>query len=135
MRRRVLAVAAALAAASLLAACSTVPSYKGGPLEDEPHAIVTPGERVSLWTIDGKNAWNHLGETYLSPGAHALKVRVEYTVEYEGEDHFEWSDVSLVAEEGYRYVLVAKPDGGGRLDLPPYKVSAERVGPIRGYGH
>src|SRR5262245_33696857 len=50
-------IAALLLGLALLAGCSSAPSYKGGPSSDEPHAIVTLGERISLWKVDGKDAW------------------------------------------------------------------------------
>jgi hypothetical protein len=126
-----------LALLPLLAACSTVPSYSGGPTKDDPYAIVTPGDRVSVWAVDGKNAKNRLGDTYVSPGVHTIKVRVEYTVDYEGEGNYEWRDVPLDAVEGEHYVLIAKPDGGdgaNHFDLPPYRVVAEPIRRVRSSG-
>jgi hypothetical protein len=125
-------IAAMLLGLALLAGCSSAPSYKGGPSTDEPHAIVSLGERISLWKVDGKDAWNRTGDTYLSPGAHQLKLRIEYTVDYEGEGNYEWKEYSLVAEEGLNYLLQAAPDAG-TLDLPPYKLEVQRHR-IPGYG-
>jgi hypothetical protein len=112
----------------VMTSCSAAPSYTGGPTLDEPYGVVTPIDRVSLWKIDGKNTRSRNGESYLSPGAHTLKCRVEYTVEYEGEGNFEWKDVPIEVKDGTQYFLVAKPEGavGERtLDLPPYMVVVE----------
>ena len=124
-RRRLRLPLAALALACLLPACATGPSYEGGPAIEEPHALVETADRVSIWRIDGK-ASRHRDRALVPPGAHKLKVRIEYSIEFEGEGNFEWKDVDLEARDGAYYVLFAKPDGAGgeerHLDLPPYRI-------------
>lgn len=113
-----------------LAGCTSVPSYEGGPELDQPYGIVQPEENVKLWTIDGKNAFNHDSPSYVSPGNHKLVFRVNDPITDESSHPQEYIDQPLTVEEGLRYRFFIR---GDYERGPPYELD-QKVTKIRGYG-
>jgi hypothetical protein len=115
--------------AALFAACSSVPSYEGGPDDDQPYAIVQPEDNVKLWAIDSKPAFNRDVASYVAPGDHVLKFRVDYPMHDESQHPFEYLEVTTTLEEGCRYRFFVR---GEYEKGPPYALD-QKVTRIRGY--
>lgn len=116
--------------AVVLAGCSSVPSYEGGPTKDEPYGIVQPEDGVKMWQVDGKPAFNKDGLTYTKPGNHTFQFRVDYPMNDESPKPFEYIDYQITVDPGLRYRVFIK----GEFEKgPPYTLD-QKVTKIRGYG-
>ncbi|MBI3725872.1 hypothetical protein HY251_18240 [bacterium] len=130
MRRRLVALLPFVLA---VGACSSVPSYDGGPTESEPYAIVQPEEGCKIWAIDAKLSYNRAGQVYVSPGPHKIKVRIDYPVESDLDSGhpFEYQLLDLDVLEGRRYRIFVKnwekgPPYDDRLEPKVFKIAGYR---------
>src|SRR5581483_7517631 len=127
MRKRLGLLLALLA----VAGCSSVPSYEGGPTTDDPYGIVQPEGEVKLWAVDGKPAYNKDTQTYVSPGDHTFKFRIDYPMSSDEQHPFEYQTMSIQVVEGHRYrVAIQGEYEKGR----PYSLEVRRETKIAGYG-
>lgn len=122
---------AALALVALLAGCSSMPSYEGGPVSGEPYGIVQPEGELKMWAIDGKPAYNKDTETYASPGDHTFRFRIDYPMSSDEIHPFEYQDFPITIVEGHRYRVGIQ----GEFEKgPPYSLKLVRETKIAGYG-
>ena len=114
----------ALGIVLLLAGCVGGPSYAGGPREDEPHAVVIPGEDVTIWAVDGYDVPSHSSTAYLAPGRRKLRVRIEFPIENESPTPYEYKEMDVTVEDG-DVILLSR--SGGEDAFGPYDVEVKRA--------
>lgn len=101
-----------LALSCSLAGCAAGPSYAGGPVEDEPHAVVIPGPYVTIWRVDGADVPGRSSELLIAPGRHRLKVRFEYPIDSEAQTPHEMKELEASFEAHRTYDIVRTGDEG-----------------------
>lgn len=107
-----------------LAGCVGGPSYAGGPTEEEPHALVIPGDDVTIWRIDDRDVPSRSSKAYVAPGRHRLRVRYNFPIDNESATPYDWEDLNLTFEAGRVYLIEREGEG----QFGPYGVTV-RVSP------
>lgn len=126
MTTRLRPLLALLALVVLVAGCAGGPSYAGGPTEEEPHALVIPGEWVSLWRVDDWDVPSRTSAAYVAPGRRRLKVRYEFPIDNESHRPYEYEVLTLDLEAGRTYLIERTGEG----QFGPYGVEV-RASPRR----
>lgn len=115
-----------LLALVVLAGCVGGPSYAGGPTEEEPHALVIPGEDVTIWRVDDWDVPSRSSTAYVAPGRRRLRVRYEFPIDSESSKPYEYEDLNLTLEAGRVYLIERTGEG----QFGPYGVEV-RASPRR----
>lgn len=117
---------ALLALVTLVAGCVGGPSYAGGPTEEEPHAVVIPGDDVTIWRVDDWDVPSRSSTTYVAPGRRRIKVRYEYPIDSEASKPYDYEELNLTLEAGRIYLIERTGEG----QFGPYGVEV-RASPRR----
>ncbi len=115
-----------LLALVVLAGCVGGPSYAGGPTEEEPHALVIPGEDVTIWRVDDQDVPSRSSTAYVAPGRHRIKVRYNFPIDNESSKPYDFEELNLTLEAGRVYLIERTGEG----QFGPYGVEV-RASPRR----
>jgi hypothetical protein len=105
-----------------LVGCVSGPDYAGGPTSEQPHGIVDPDRDISIWRVDGFDTLSRNSAILLEPGLRRVKIRIEFPIDSEAAQPFEYRELNLRVEANHLYELSRK-EIESEYDLgPPYEV-------------
>lgn len=103
--------------------CASGPDYAGGPSSEDPHGVVSPGDGITIWAVDGYATASRAFSVMVAPGRRKLKVRLEHPIESEAWAPFEYKTLTFEVEQGVTYYLSRKES-----EFPPYEIEVKESG-------
>lgn len=106
---------------ALAAGCVSGPYYRGGPTSEQPHAVISPGDGVTIWRVDGAPTTTRSFSLLVAPGLRALGIRIDHPIESEAAKPYDKATLRLDVVDGGVYLLERAPG-----EDPPYSVRVRK---------